>query len=432
MTTLKPFYFDEYVDLYEKGVIPFNKERIQLITYLKNEVLVRDDIYFDEEMIQKFIKYTEKNFFPLAKYQKFITPFIFCYQKEDDEVFFDEILNSIARGGGKNGFMSARDSFFISPLYGVRNYDVTITANSEKQGKVSFKEVYEMVQMRKLEKQFYLTKMAIVNNVTNSIFSYRTNNPKTMDSARDGCLEFDEIHQFESSDLVDIQRSGLGKIKHPRTFYNGTNGHVREGFYDKMLERAQKIFSGENKNDRLFPFICKLDNIDEMDNPKMWSKANPMFEEDSAYSKRLFSTVMKEYKKLEDEPSGRREFVVKRMNFTEGDAESDITTHEKLMATKQELPNLNGRSCVAGFDYASIRDFATVGLLFKIDDKFIWQQHSFARKKFLDTFKLKAPIKDWEKKGLVTIVDEPSIDPRHLIDWLNEKRKIHQIEIVCA
>lgn len=86
------------------------------------------------------------------------------------------------------------------------------------------------------------------------------------------------------------------------------------------------------------------------------------------------------------------------MNFTEGDAESDITTHEKLMATKQELPNLNGRSCVAGFDYASIRDFATVGLLFKIDDKFIWQQHSFARKKFLDTFKLKAPIKDWEKK----------------------------------
>lgn len=63
MTTLKPFYFDEYVDLYEKGVIPFNKERIQLITYLKNEVLVRDDIYFDEEMIQKFIKYTEKIFF---------------------------------------------------------------------------------------------------------------------------------------------------------------------------------------------------------------------------------------------------------------------------------------------------------------------------------------------------------------------------------
>lgn len=432
MTMLQPYFFDEYVDLYERGIIPFNKERIQLIDYLKKEVLIRDDIYFDDEMIQKFVRYAEKNFFPLAKYQKFITPFIFCYQKEDDEVFFDEILNSIARGGGKNGFMSARDSFFISPLYGVRNYDVTITANSEKQGKVSFKEVYEMVQRNRLEAQFYLTKMAITNRITNSIFSYRTNNPKTMDSARDGCLEFDEIHQFETSDLVDIQRSGLGKIQNPRTFYNGTNGHVREGFYDKILERAQKIFTGESKNDRLFPFICKLDSIDEMDDPKLWSKANPMFEEDSPYSKRLFSTVMKEYEKLQDEPSGRREFVVKRMNFTEGNQESDIATHEKLMATSRKIPDLKGRSCVAGFDYASIRDFASVGLLFKVDDEFIWKQHSFARKQFLDAFKLKAPIKEWEKMGLITIVDEPSIDPQHLVDWLNEKRKDYQIEVVCA
>lgn len=432
MTILKPYFFDEYVDLYERGIIPFNKERIQLVDYLKREILVRDDIYFDDEMIDKFIRYTEKNFFPLAKYQKFITPFIFLYSKEDDEVFFDEFLNSIARGGGKNGFMSARDSFFISPLYGVRNYDVTITANSEKQGKVSFKEVYEMVQIKRLEQQFYLTKMAIVNNVTNSTFSYRTNNPKTMDSARDGCLEFDEIHQFESSDLVDIQRSGLGKIQHPRTFYNGTNGHVREGFYDKTLERASKIFSGENKNDRLFPFICKLDSIEEMDNPKLWSKANPMFEENSSYSKRLYTAVMKEYKKLEEEPSGRREFVVKRMNFTEGNEESDITTHDKLMATNQPTNNLKGKSCIAGFDYASIRDFASVGLLFKDDGKFIWIQHSFVRKKFLDMFKLKAPIKDWEKKGLLTIVDEPSINPAHLVDWLDDKRKEYNIEIVCA
>lgn len=432
MTLLQPYFFDEYVDLYERGVIPFNKERIQLVEYLKKEVLPRDDLYFDDEMIHKFIRYAEKNFFPLAKYQKFITPFIFLYKKEDDEVFFNEILNSIARGGGKNGFMSARDSFFISPLYGVRNYDVTITANSEKQGKVSFKEVYETVQAKRLEQQFYLTKMAITNRVTNSIFSYRTNNPKTMDSARDGCLEFDEIHMFENSDIVDIQRSGLGKIQHPRTFYNGTNGHVREGFYDRALERAQKIFTGENKNDRLFPFICKLDTIEEMEKPELWSKANPMFEEDSPYAKRLYQTVMDEYLKLEEEPSGRREFVVKRMNFTEGDMESDITTHEKLLATNQPIVDLKGKSCVAGFDYAEIRDFASVGLLFKQDEKFIWMQHSFARKEFLDTFKIKAPIKEWAEKGIFTIVDAPSISPQLLINWLNEKRELYQIEMVCA
>ena len=36
------------------------------------------------------------------------------------------------------------------------------------------------------------------------------------------------------------------------------------------------------------------------------------------------------------------------------------------------------------------------------------------------------------RKGLVTIVDEPSIDPQHLIDWLNEQRSLYSIELVCA
>ncbi|HAP4864352.1 TPA: terminase large subunit, partial [Enterococcus faecalis] len=72
---LKPFFFEEYVDLYERGIIPFNKERIQLVEYLKKEILIRDDIYFDEEMLQKYVLFSEKNFFPLAKYQKFISPF---------------------------------------------------------------------------------------------------------------------------------------------------------------------------------------------------------------------------------------------------------------------------------------------------------------------------------------------------------------------
>lgn len=421
-----------YIDAWESGEIIFNKDRIRLVEYLKEQIFPRDDIYFDEEMIEKYIRFSEKNFFPLARYQKFIAPFIFLFYREDQEVFFDEFLITIARGGGKNGFMSTRDAFFISPLHGIRNYDVTITANSEKQGKVSFKEVYETVQSKGLDRQFYLTKEEITGIYTNSVFRYRTNNTKTMDSARDGALEFDEIHQFETSEAVDIQRSGLGKIRHPRTFYNGTNGYVREGFYDRTLERADNIFSRKSKQDRLFPFICRLDCLSEMDDPKMWSKANPMFEEDTPYAKRLFNTVKKEYLKLEEEPSGRREFVVKRMNFTEGDGERDIAPYEQIQATNRPIPALDGKSCVAGFDYANIRDFASVGLLLKHEEGYAWLQHSFVRKGFLDAFKLKAPINEWADMGLATILDTPSIDPRHLVNWLIEKRKICQIESVAA
>lgn len=426
-------FFDDYVDLINRGRIKVNKERLMLIDILKEKVLTRDDIYFDNDLIDKYVRFAEKNFFPLAKYQKFITPFIFLYYKESGEVFFDEFLITLARGGGKNGFMSTRDAFFISPLYPIKNYDVTITANSEKQGKVSFEEVYETIQAKGLENHYYLTKMNITGRSNNSVFAFRTNNPKTMDSARDGCLEFDEIHQFEDTKAVDVQRSGLGKIAHPRTFYNGTNGYVRGGFYDKMIEESMQILKGEVDDFKLFPFICKLDEPEEVDDPANWPKANPMLDEDSPYAKRLFAQVKKDYDKLELNPSGRQEFMTKRMNLPEADLEKDVTTREKLLATlRQPQIDLTGRSCVAGFDYASIRDFASVGLLFKDNDEFIWMQHSFVRKAFIRDFKPKAPLAEWEEQGLLTIVDEPSIDPRHLVNKLVEWRNSYQIELVCA
>lgn len=432
---IKNKYFDEYKRAIKAGELIVCKEQVDLVKYLEKNVLSRNDIYFDFDKIEKYIRFSDKNFFKLAKWQEFIASFIFCYWKDTEDNVFDEFLITIARGGGKNGFLSTLGAFFISPLHGIRNYDATITANSENQGKVSFKETYETIQARGLEKQYALTKLEITGRITNSVFRFRTNNPKTMDSARDGVLFFDEIHQFENDKSVDIQRSGLGKIKHPRTFYFGTNGYVREGFYDRQLERAQKVLSGKEKELGYFPFICKLDDINEMDKPELWAKANPMFNEKTTYSNRLFRTVKKEYLKLEENPSGRQEFVIKRMNFTEGDNERDVAPYEQLQAaTSKEIPEIKGRSCVAGFDYASIRDFCSVGYLYNINGEFVWKQHSFARKGFIKAFKLKAPIEEWEEQDFLTIVDEPSIDPRHLVNWLVKEREEQklQVEVVIA
>lgn len=424
---------DEYIKLARSNQIRVNRERRLLFEVIEQKIYPRDDLYFDEGLIENFVRFAKKNYFPLARYQLFILPFIFLFRKEDGEPQFDEILLTLARGGGKNGFMSVRDNFFISPLYPIRDYDVTITANSEKQGKVSFEEVYETIQRKGLENHFYLTKMSITGKAHNSVFSFRTNNPKTMDSARDGCLEFDEIHQFEDDKAVKVQRSGLGKVAHARTFYNGTNGYVREGFYDKLIEKSMQILKGEVEDFRLFPFICKLDSADEVDDMKNWSKANPMLDETTPYAKRLLARTKADYDDLTLEPSGRQEFMTKRMNLPEADLEKDVTTREKLRATLREPQiDLRGRSCVAGFDYASIRDFASVGLLFKHGDEFIWKQHSFARRDFLKSFKLKAPISDWEREGYFTIVDGPSIDPRLLVDKLIEWKQDYTIELVCA
>ena len=46
--------------------------------------------------------------------------------------------------------------------------------------------------------------------------------------------------------------------------------------------------------------------------------------------------------------------------------------------------------------------------------------------------KLKAPIHDWEEQGLLTIVDEPSIDPLHIVLWFDRMRETYGLEKVIA
>ncbi|MEC3599360.1 terminase large subunit, partial [Bacillus thuringiensis] len=209
----------------------------------------------------------------------------------------------------------------------------------------------------------------------------------------------------------------------------------------KMKERAMNILKGKEKEDRLFPFICKLDNAEEVDNPDMWEKANPMFSKPmSQYARGLFKKVMRQYKNLENDPSNRENFMTKRMNIPEVDLTKAVAPWEEIMRTGyeedgetlREIPDLTHKVAVGGLDYASIKDFASVGLLFKHRENYIWKTHSFVRKGFLDKVKLKAPIYEWAENGLLTIVDEPVINISHIVDWFVKMREMYGVNTIVA
>ena len=435
-------YVSEYIELYETGKIQLNKERIMLLEYLQEHILSRNDLYFDEQLIENFVKFAEKWYFPLQPFQKFIAAFVFLFHKEDNSVFYEQFLIMMARGGGKNGFISALSHFFISPLHGIPRYNISIVANSELQAKTSFKEIYDVIESNKvLEDLFYRTKVEITGNDTKSILQYHTSNAGSKDGLRDGCVIYDEIHRYENSDVVNVFSSGLGKVENPREFFIGTDGFVREGFLDKMKERALNILKGKDLDDPLFPFICKIDDPIEVDNPELWEKANPMFSKpQSIYAKRLFKKVLAQFKQLVNNPSNREEFMTKRMNLPEVDLNKTVASWEDIMRTGYEedgetlrvVPDVQHRTAVGGLDFASIKDFASVGLLFKVGEDYIWKSHSFVRKGFLDKVTLKVPIYEWEDKGLLTIVDEPVINIKHIVDWFVEMREIYGVNTIVA
>lgn len=426
-------YVDEYIRLWKTGEVLLNKERIMLIAYLEKHVLSREDLYFDEEQIENFIKFTEKWYFPLQGFQKFIVPFVFLFEKEGNFLFYEQFFITLGRGGGKNGLITALSNYFISYLHGIPNYDISVVANSEEQAKTSFEEAYNMIERNELEDMFYLTKLVITDTETKSRFRFRTSNAGTKDGGREGCVIYDEVHRYENSETVDVFSSGLGKVEHPREFFIGTDGYVREGFLDKLKDRSMAILKGESPDDRLFPFICKLDDPKEVDNPEMWEKANPMFSKPmSKYAKGLFRKVKNQYNEMTFSPTKRAEFMTKRMNLPEEDLEKIIATREEIEATNRPFPELENKQCIGGLDYANIKDFAAVGLLFREGENYIWKSHSFVRKGFLDSVKLKVPIYEWEQQGLLTIIDEPTISEFYIAQWFDDMRQIYGLEKVIA
>ena len=116
-----PKYVTDYIEKAKSDQVIFNKERIKLISFLEDNILQRDDLYFDDQRIENYIKFSEKWFFPLQDFQKFISCFVFLYEEKSKTPYFSEFFISMARGGGKNGYISTLAAFFMTPLHGIPN-----------------------------------------------------------------------------------------------------------------------------------------------------------------------------------------------------------------------------------------------------------------------------------------------------------------------
>lgn len=431
-------YVTNYMDQYERGEIIVSKYVVLLFTYLRDHVLNRDDIYFDSELHEKYIAFTEKNYFPLMPFQKFITAFIFLYYKDGDYPYFEQFFLYKARGAGKNGLISSLANFFVSDLHGIDGYNVSLVANSEDQAKTSFNEIYDKIESAgkgsAMQSLFYHTKSEIISRTDKGKIKYHTSNARTKDSLRDGCVIYDEVHEYGDSAIVDVFSSGLGKVKHSREFFITTDGFVRGGYLDDLKERAIRVLKGESLDDPLFVFMATLDADEEMDDMDCWQKANPMFHPPmSAYANELFRKVKSQYISLgNSKPSARVRFMTKRMNSPAVDLETSVATWEEILATDRPIPPMDNLSCVGGLDYASVRDFVAVGLLFKQNDEYIWMTHSFVNKNYIDRVELNVPIHDWESDGLLTIVDEPVINVQHVVDWFVQMREQYGLTTIVA
>lgn len=424
---------NDYIDYYENNKKYFNRERILLMENIVKPTIERDDVFFDEETFYNCIRYVEKNFYPLFPYQKFIYAFVFMY--EDDFPVFRTFFIMMGRGNGKDGFIAPLLSFFLTPYYGVENYNIDIVATSENQSKDTFDVVWNLFDSNKTKykKTFRWNKEEIVGIKTKSKLKYNTSNAKTKDGKKDGCIVFNEEHGYEDDKQMNVFTSGAGKVRHFRIFIITTNGYIREGPLDEDLNVCEKVLTGDNKI-RYFPFICKIDEEEEADLEDMWVKANPSY----PFMPSLRHEMELGYLETKEKPSKRPEFMTKRMNLPRRNEEQEVTSWDNIerasysdvkIKIAREMPDLKDNQGIIGIDLADINDFATAGILLKKGDEYIWRCKTWICKqnKNYNNIKFHLDLQGEEGFKDFEVVDKSSLDYDEIVDWCIEQMKYYNI-----
>lgn len=423
-------YIQKYIDLIDGNKINSCKEQKQLVALVK-KAFNEEELIISNEQVEKYLSY--QKYFPFALFEWEVFCFVLhcCVFKPDGMPRWSDLFVLMGRGGGKNGYLSFEDFSLTTETNGVPDYHIDICANSEEQAKTSFDEIYSILEnpqwTNKLKKHFKWNKTEIVNRKTGSKIKYRTNNPKGKDGLRSGKVDFDEPHAYENWENINVFTTGLGKKPHPRRTYVSTNGDVREGPLDQLIEKSRKILNGEIDDNGFLPFICKLDSEDEVHDPNMWEKANPSL----PYLPSLRAQMEKEYADYMLDPVINNAFMTKRMNMPQGNKDAEVTSWENILKTNGEVPDLSGRSCVCGIDFSKTTDFVSAFLLFKDKETYYGIHHSWFCSHSNDKHRLKFPLHEAVAQGKLTIVEDVEINPQIVADWVQEQKNKYFIEKIA-
>ena len=334
-------------------------------------------------------------------------------------------------GAGKDGFIAFDSACSISPYNPVSHYNVDICANNEEQAVTPVKDLAEVLETptyeAKLKKHFTIPKELIQGRKNKGVMKGRTNNPKGRDGMRSGKVIFNEVHQFENYDNIKVFITGQGKVAQPRVGIFTSNGEVSDGPLDDYLARGRRILLRGSRTTDFCPLSAAGD-----------AGSRCTIRETGTWQTRPSSTYRSFCRKPRMNtgiggsiPEQNGDFLTKRMGLRAGQKEISVTDYEKIKATNRPLPDMSGWSCTVGLDYAELNDWAAVNLHFRRGNERYDINRSWVCSQSRTLSRVKAPWQEWGRRDLITIVDDVSISPVMLAEYIREMGRRYNIKMLA-
>lgn len=420
----------EYIQLVESGNPRACPEQHALVALVRR-AFETEDLQVETGRLEKYLGLQKYFPFALFPWEKFLFTLWNCTYTAQGRPRWKTVLCMVGRGAGKDGYIAFDSACSISPYNPVGHYNVDICAMNEDQATQPSKDLVEVLELpryeAKLNRHYYHTKEIIQGRKNRGVMRGRTNNPKGRDGMRSGKTIFNEVHAYENYDNIKVFITGLGKVADARIGYFTSNGEVSDGPLDDKLAQARRILFEGEADGGMLPFICCLQSQDQVHDPANWYMANPSL----AYRPSLLQETEDEYRDWLEHPEQNGDFLTKRMGLRAGFREISVTDYEKVKATNRPLPDLRGWSCTVGVDYAELSDWAAVNLHFRQGAERFDLNHAWICAQSKTLPRVKAPWRAWAEAGHCTVVEDVSIHPDLLADYVRRSGQRYNLKLLC-
>lgn len=163
----------------------------------------------------------------------------------------------------------------------------------------------------------------------------------------------------------DIREDPIGAIEQGATklddyliIATSSEGTVRNGSGDTIKMELIDILKGEYRNDHVSIWYYRLDDVKEVNDPRMWVKANPNLGKTVTYE-----TYQLEVERAEAAPSARNDILAKRFGIPKEGYTYFFTYEETELHRKRDYWQM---PCALGADLSQGDDFCAFTFLFPL------------------------------------------------------------------
>lgn len=404
--TATPIYYGKFRDAVIRGEIPVCKE-ISMEMNRIDDLIANPGIYYDDQAINGFIEYCEKeltltdgsDLHLLDSFKLWAEQIFGWYYFVERSVFEPSpdghggryitktvkkrLINKqyliVARGAAKSMYSSCIQNYFLN-VDTTTTHQIT-TAPTMKQAEEILSPIRTAITRSRGPLFQFLTegsiqnttgskanrmklastKKGIENFLTGSLLEIRPMNINKLQGLRCKIATIDEWLSGDiREDVIGAVEQGASKLDDYLIVATSSEGTVRNGSGDTIKMELMEILKGEYINPHVSIWYYRLDNIEEVNNPRTWVKANPNLGKTVTYE-----TYQLDVERAEKAPATRNDILAKRFGIPMEGYTYFFTYDETLPHRKRDFWQM---PCSLGADLSQGDDFCAFTFLFPLRD----------------------------------------------------------------